>query len=96
LLEALLTEASALPQTAFSGKTMNVFGAAAAGTSADGARPPKKSKTERKVEKDMAKSGGGAKQLPLTFVVKPPKPVAAAPEAASAEAPKADAAAAEA
>ena len=72
------------------------FGAAAAGTSADGARPPKKSKTERKVEKDMAKSGGGAKQLPLTFVVKPPKPVAAAPEAASAEAPKADAAAAEA
>ena len=31
LLEALLTEAAALPQSAFPGKTMNVFGAAAAG-----------------------------------------------------------------
>ncbi len=31
LLEALLTEAAALPQTAFPGRTMNVFGAAAAG-----------------------------------------------------------------
>lgn len=31
LLEALLTEAAALPQTVFPGRTMNVFGAAAAG-----------------------------------------------------------------
>jgi hypothetical protein len=74
-------------------KPLAAFGSAAAGTSADGARPAKKSKVERKMEKDLAKgAAGGTKQLPLSFIVKPPMP-SAAPEATAADAaPAADAA----
>ena len=65
-------------------------GGAGAGISADGARPAKKAKSTVEKKGDKERTKGGAKQQSLTgmgITVKPPKPVAPAPEAAADPAP---------